>query len=95
MARIENIPSPTWMPTPSSVRISLLSIEPGNGEIEKIAQLMEGRPCRIGQPDGPVGTVVRVYRHLYRYGAIAMCKVDMVSGTARYVDALEIFCFCA
>ena len=84
---------PIWRPTRINLKIHLLAIEPGVKEIQELVGLIENKPCRVGQAEGPLGTIRRVYKRLYRYGTMARCKVELQTGTTRYFDVLDVFCF--
>lgn len=54
-------------------------------------QRMEERQCRVGGPRGAVGVVERVYQG--RRSIAIKCKVLMESGSVRYVDSADVYCY--
>ena len=88
-----NLDAPIWKPTLANIKIHLLAIAPGDKEMQELARLTQDKLCRVGDPEGPIGTIRRAFKRAYRFGAIARFKVELQSGAIRYLDAHDTYCF--
>ena len=51
---------------------------------------MEERQCRVGDPNGPLGIVEKVYRRRGRHNAVGI-KVIMDTGSIRYLCDFDVY----